>query len=127
MAMEDEYKTDEDAYEMTPLEKLEELLADYKNTLPDACYSASQETNEVIIIKRGERGFYKTDWGVMKDYDTALLIAKRKNERLEITPEQYDAMVLGSMRGFNSLRGLDYSPGETDNAEQDEVQTLTMK
>ncbi|MDR0851745.1 MAG: hypothetical protein LBN36_04570 [Clostridiales Family XIII bacterium] len=114
--MGDEYNAGTDAYEKTPLKRIGELLFDYEHTLPELCYSASTESNEIIILKRGETGYYKTDWDPVKDYDTAIAIAKRKNDRMGITPEQYDAMVFGSMLGF----GEPEETPEEQSAVQDE-------
>jgi hypothetical protein len=104
-------------YGRTPYAKVQELLNDHKNKLPEICYSASIETNEVVILKRGEKGFWKTDWGPMKDYDTALSVAMTKNDMMGISPEQHDAMVCGSTRG---------SYGRYYNPEQDYDKRLDL-
>jgi len=90
-------------YGRTTYRRIGELLSNYGDVLPEICYSASMETKEVIILKRGEKGFWKTNWGSMKDYETALAIAMAKNDEMEITPEQYDAMEVGSHRGFGGV------------------------
>jgi hypothetical protein len=93
---------DVEKYGRTPHTRIRGLLEDYENSLPEACYSADIITHEVVLLQRGEKGYYTTNWGAMKDYETALSVAKTQNDAMEITPEQYDAMFIGSMRGFGS-------------------------
>jgi hypothetical protein len=65
--------------------------------LPPVCYGLNEVTNEVIIIKRGETGYYKTDWG--SNYTKEMV--DKLNEKLEVTKEQAQAMKVGSMFGWD--------------------------
>ncbi len=67
------------------------------NGLPEFCFSVNNITNEVILIKRGESGYYPYFDGIYKGED----YAKRRNDEFGITPAQVDAMVIGSMFGWD--------------------------
>ena len=72
--------------------------------LPEMCYSVSETTKEVIIIKRGEKGYYPVSlpW---KNYTIAELesYANNQNEMRGIMPEERMAMEVGSMFGWDLL------------------------
>ena len=69
------------------------------NKLPDMCYSVLESTNELILIKRGEMGFFpqrpeNAPWSA----DNMDIL----NERLGVTKGQAEAMKNGSMFGWDT-------------------------
>ena len=68
--------------------------------LPELCFSVISSTGELTCIKRGERGFYHSDW------DTGNAQENRKradeyNESLGVSKAQRRAMEIGSMCGWH--------------------------
>lgn len=76
-----------------------------KKNLPDFCYSVNKVSGEIIILKRGEKGYYKTDI-ITKGKEESQEIVNEMNEKLGITKEQKAAMYWGSLFGFNT-KGAD--------------------
>jgi hypothetical protein len=78
--------------------------------LPEKCYGILLATNELIIIRRGEDGYYP-----MKDgpYYTDKETVSEMNAKIGVTPAQAEAMSMGSMFGWNT-------PGaDPDNYDED--------
>ena len=51
-----------------------------RSTLPDKCYAVLPSSDEIIIVKKGESGYYRTDkYG--HDRAEALEVASECNER----------------------------------------------
>lgn len=71
-----------------------------RSSLPETCYGVLQSNRDVIIIKRGESGYYKTDIQA-KDREEALAIVAELNEKAGVTKAQAEAMLAGSMFGWN--------------------------
>lgn len=68
------------------------------NKLPEMCYSVLETTNELVVLKRGEKGYYpqrpeNAPWGAENCYTL--------NERLGVTKGQAEAMKNGSMFGWD--------------------------
>jgi hypothetical protein len=63
--------------------------------LPEMCYGVLTSTNELIIIKRGESGYYKAYDDLSADE------VDDYNETIGVTKGQRKAMEMGSMFGWN--------------------------
>lgn len=71
-----------------------------RGTLPEQCCSILPSTGELILIKRGERGYYRSEWNTDSRKENKS-IADFTNSRMGITPAQMEAMVCGSMCGWD--------------------------
>lgn len=71
------------------------------NPLPELCYSTVPSTDELIIIKRGEKGYYRCEFSTDdKEYNREL--ANDRNTKLGVSKQQEAAMLAGSMFGWNT-------------------------
>lgn len=70
-----------------------------RESLPEQCYSTLPGSGDIIIIKRNEQGYYKTDIPT-ESKDMARLIVNQYNEKLGVSKAQEEAMRTGSMFGF---------------------------
>ena len=68
-----------------------------KELLPEYCYGLLLTTKEVILIKKGEKGYFNTGSlvGVTQEMVDSL------NTKLGVTKAQAKAMFVGSMFGWN--------------------------
>ncbi len=83
-------------------ERLEESggsVIPLRRSLPDQCYSMLRSTGEVVILKKGESGYYRTDIP-FTDRETSRQMVKEYNAKLGVTPAQAAAMEAGSMFGW---------------------------
>jgi hypothetical protein len=70
----------------------------WMRNLPEFCYSTlPSNKEEMIIIKAGEKGYYRVD----PLSDAYLCSAERNNELIGVTKAQQKAMEAGSMFGWN--------------------------
>ena len=69
-------------------------------SLPELCFSVLPSTGELICIKRGESGYYRSDWNT-NDKEKNIELSDYNNDRLGVTPEQRQAMEVGSMAGWD--------------------------
>lgn len=67
--------------------------------LPELCFSVLRNTGELICIKRGESGYYPSDWDT-GDPAANRELADYHNQRLGVTDAQRKAMEAGSMFGW---------------------------
>lgn len=72
----------------------------YAEGLPDLCWSVLPDTGDLICIKRGESGYFHSDWNT-GDRQRNREIADSANEQRGITKAQEQAMVVGSMCGWH--------------------------
>ena len=68
--------------------------------LPETCYSVLPGTGELIIIKRGESGYYRTSCN-SPDKSHNIELKDFYNERLGVTKLQEECMKVGSMFGWD--------------------------
>ena len=79
----------------------QELFAPkFAEGLPELCFSTLPGTGDLICIKRGESGYYKSDWST-DSREKNQELADYNNERLGVTAAQRQAMECGSMHGWN--------------------------
>lgn len=64
--------------------------------LPDICYGILPSDSSIIVIKKGENGYYQTDLG---SPDNVEKVVDDLNEKLGVTPDQRFTMELRSMSG----------------------------
>ena len=64
------------------------------------CFSTLKDTGELICIRRGETGYYHSDFN-SSDKEANIEAADYNNERLGVTPAQRQAMEIGSMFGWD--------------------------
>jgi len=84
--------------------------------IPEMCFSTLPGTGELICIKRGESGYYPSDWNT-PDKERNIEIADDANESLGVTPAQRQAMEVGSMFGWD-VPGADPRNYEIENDQQ---------
>lgn len=77
----------------------EKFSPDSLTRLPDLCWSILPSDGSLICIKRGESGYFLSDWDT-RDPDMNRRLADGINQRRGITPAQEQAMLTGSMCGW---------------------------
>lgn len=72
----------------------------FADGLPELCFSTLLTTGNLICIKRGETGYYPSDWDT-GDKEQNVELADQLNEQLGVTMWQRKAMEVGSMCGWD--------------------------
>lgn len=84
------------------LERHDGNVIPLRSTLPDQCYCVLPGSDEIIIVKKGESGYYRTDlYG--HDRADAISIVDECNGLGGVTKAQEQAMLAGSMFGWDTL------------------------
>ena len=96
----------------------------YAEGLPKLCFSTLPSTGELICIKRGESGYYPSDWNT-PDRAQNRQIADEQNQRLGVTPAQEEAMLCGSMHGW-TVPGADPAFVEEMQKKQEQTGGMTL-
>lgn len=96
----------------------ERFAPKFADGLPAECFSTLQTTGQLICIKRGESGYYPSQWDT-GDKERNVELADELNERLGVTPAQRQAMEIGSMAGWD-VPGADPANYEIQREEQTE-------
>ena len=68
--------------------------------LPELCYAVHESTGELIVIKRGEVGYYQTVYST-PDKERNVELADQLNEKLGVDMWQRQAMEVGSLCGWD--------------------------
>lgn len=68
--------------------------------LPELCFSTLLTSGDLICIKRGETGYYPSEWDT-GDKEQNVELADQLNEQLGVTMWQRKAMEVGSMCGWD--------------------------
>lgn len=71
-----------------------------RSSLPKQCYGTLLDTGKIVIYKRGETGYYKTDIPYTTKEDARALVDEH-NARGGVSKAQEAAMAAGSMFGFD--------------------------
>lgn len=84
-------------------ERMEQCGATFiplRSDLPEVCYSILPSTGDVIIIKHGESGYYRCEYST-EDKAFNREFANDRNANLGVSKAQIEAMLAGSMYGWN--------------------------
>jgi hypothetical protein len=68
--------------------------------LPEMCVAVLNPDDVLIGIKRGVRGYFQMYDGMVKG-EAAKTVADRMNKALQVTPQHREAMLVGSMMGWD--------------------------
>ena len=84
-------------------ERMEQCGATFiplRSDLPEVCYSILPSTGDVIIIKHGESGYYRCEYST-EDKAFNREFANSRNAKLGVSKAQVEAMLAGSMYGWD--------------------------
>lgn len=84
-------------------ERMEQCGATFiplRSDLPEVCYSILPSTGDVIIIKHGESGYYRSEYST-EDKAFNREFANDRNANLGVSKAQVEAMLAGSMYGWD--------------------------
>lgn len=71
-----------------------------RSDLPETCYATLPSTGDVIIIKHGESGYYRSEYST-EDKAFNREFANDRNANLGVSKAQVEAMLAGSMYGWD--------------------------
>lgn len=71
-----------------------------KREEPEMCYAVLPSSKEIIIVRRYEKGYYKTDITTTSKYES-IDIVNEYNSILGVTKQEQAAMLAGSMFGWD--------------------------
>lgn len=83
------------------MERSNNTVVPARPPLPEQCYGILAETGEIIILKKGETGYYKTDIDMGSKEENAALV-EQYNRKLGVSKAQAAAMKSGSMFGWHT-------------------------
>ena len=72
----------------------------FSERLPDMCYSTLPSGGTLILLKRGESGYFQTDWN-QNDLEKNRRLADYFNQKRGISKAQEEAMSVGSLFGWD--------------------------
>ena len=78
----------------------QERFCAHFDKLPEMCFTLLPGTGQLICIKRGESGYYPSDWSTGDAHENRR-IADEQNRKRGVTPAQEEAMKIGSMCGWD--------------------------
>ena len=84
-------------------ERIEQCGATFiplRSDLPEVCFSILPSTGDVIIIKHGESGYYRSEYST-EDKAFNREFANDRNANLGVSKAQVEAMLAGSMYGWD--------------------------
>lgn len=81
------------------MEQAGNTVVPLRSSLPEKCYSTLLDTGAIVILKRGETGYFKTDTPYTSKEEARQLVDKY-NGKLTVSKAQQAAMQIGSMFGF---------------------------
>lgn len=84
-------------------ERMEQCGATFiplRSDLPEVCYSILPSTGDVIIIKHGESGYYRSEYST-EDKAFNREFANDRNANIGVSKAQVEAMLAGSMYGWD--------------------------
>lgn len=102
----------------------EKVLNMKYSDLPDMCYGLLPSDKSIIIIKKGENGYYETDFDDIEDTEE---FVNRENSKMGVTPEQRMVMELRSMSGNWKLKNEESKQIKTESVEPEENKKLDLK
>lgn len=71
-----------------------------EDELPEMCVAVLEPETVLIGIKGGQRGYFQMYDGTVRGV-SAKIVADRMNQALAVTPQQREAMLCGSMMGWD--------------------------
>ena len=82
------------------MEQSDATFIPLRSDLPEICYSILPSTGDVIIIKHGESGYYRCEYST-EDKAFNREFANDRNANLGVSKAQVEAMIAGSMYGWD--------------------------